>query len=354
MFFNSKKVDIEDIDATPYPERLFTLLSLIFSLCSVVLTGWNVLVPKLPAELLLAKDMAIYGTLIILTLFFFMRYRQVLTSKLQQKMMLNKQLTEIRNLINSQTALYQDLMNKTKVSFFKGLGEDIYSNRFNYRTPGLNNILTESMESVLASVLQILKNQLEAQTGHEKHQLSLSVKALVKGSMAKSLCELSEDKAATIKNEKRYIITLGRDYDARSKREVRMTVYEENENTDFLRILTGEVDYYHSNDLTAERHYRNQNPEWQKQYNSTLVVPIWIHRPAHPEPEFYGFFTVDSPNKNKINLFTEEETKPIMIFGADLLALIFLFLEMYDNLPEELKKNGKFFSEQPTITQQDI
>jgi len=85
--------------------------------------------------------------------------------------------------------------------------------------------------------------------------------------------------------------------------------------------------------------YKNENPEWRKYYNATLVVPIWHADVVVPRPPIYGFFAVDSLNKGHYELFTREETKAIMLFGADLIALILLHLEIYDRLPEDLKGN---------------
>jgi hypothetical protein len=50
-------------------------------------------------------------------------------------------LKEIRNLITQQIKFYHDLMSHTKTTFFHNVGGEIYKNRFNYRTEGLNQIL---------------------------------------------------------------------------------------------------------------------------------------------------------------------------------------------------------------------
>lgn len=73
------------------------------------------------------------------------------------------------------------------------------------------------------------------------------------------------------------------------------------------------------------------NIDWPRFYNATQVTPIW-HRGSDGSRLIFGFLTVDSPNPANLVLFDKEVTLSIMTFGADLLALLFLALDMYDGL----------------------
>src|SRR5262249_55813183 len=161
-----------------------------------------------------------------------------------------------------------------KDSFFQGVAGDIYQNRFNYQTDELNDIFKRSLDHVLSAVLRILRTQLEMQRGVGKETLALSVKAIVTGQMARTLCKLSPESASRLEDLGEYVITLERDADSRTFREVRQAVFTPRENTDFARILAGDVDDFLSNDLSAERQYKNENRDHAKFYNATLVVPI--------------------------------------------------------------------------------
>jgi len=124
-------------------------------------------------------------------------------------------------------------------------------------------------------------------------------------------------------------------------------VYDLGDNSDFNWILSGNGDFFLHNDLVAlaaQGLYKNNNPNWQHYYNATIMTPISHRETTGEKPIVYGFLTIDSRNEgHHINLFSKVETLPIMAFGADLLALILLNLEMYDRL----EGNGNGHTESP-------
>jgi hypothetical protein len=107
--------------------------------------------------------------------------------------------------------------------------------------------------------------------------------------------------------DERYIITLDRDHDTKlnlQEREVLKAFYEIAHNTDFSRIIAGELEDFQSNDLKGQEErgeYKNTSPEWHNFYNATQVVPIW-HRHAG-NAHIFGFLTVDSLNTGSHPLF---------------------------------------------------
>ena len=331
-----------ELQRNPYPERIFTLLSLIFAVVSLFIAGVDVFTEEIPTWMLVAKDFLVFAVLLILMLFFFLRYRQTLSDLSVQKVRYDHQLELIRELITKQGSFYHAVMQSTRASFYNEYGGEIYRHRFAYRDPALKEIMEHSLDAVVTVVHNILKNQLAMDQRNEN--LSVAVKAIVTGEMASSLCSLPPDNVATLNPDNPYIITLKRDAETASLntgREVRSQIYDMNSNTDFSRIISGETEDFVENDLTSleeKGHYKNNNPNWKQQYNASLVVPISHKDNGVNKPTVYGFLTVDSLNKSQQKLFTRENTKPIMAFGADLLALIFLNLEMYDRVPSKISE----------------
>lgn len=336
--FSFRTVDAEDLDENPYPERAFTLLSLLFAVVGVAISGWSVFSYTMPPAFLLVKDLVIYGSLLILCLYFFLRYRRAVSEVERQRKSHKAQLADIQTLVRQQIETYQWLMSHTRASFYGGVDASIYQHRFTYVKAGLAKLLDDSLDRVLTAVRKILESHLRGKNPPPRAEISLSVKALVTGEMVGKLCTLTDVQKAALVPEKRYVITLDRDHDTkltRQERECRKSYYDIEANSDFSRIISGELEEFQSNnlkELEAKREYRNNSPDWQRFYNATQVVPIW-HRHGD-QSNIFGFLTVDSLNPNNEPLFDGKETLSIMMFGADLLALLFLTLDMYDRLPE--------------------
>jgi hypothetical protein len=326
------------LDASPYPERAFTLLSLIFAVVGVAISGWSVFNYTMPPSFLLVKDLVIYGSLLILCLYFFLRYRRAVSEVERQRKSHKVQLADIQTLVRQQIETYQWLMSHTRASFYGGVDASIYQHRFTYIKPGLAKLLDDSLDRVLTAIRKILESHLRSKNPAPRAEISLSVKALVTGAMAEKLCSLEDVQSASLVGDKQYVITLDRDHDTkmtRQEREYRKAFYDVEANSDFSRIISGELEDFQSDnlkELEVKREYRNTSPDWQRNYNATQVVPIW-HRHGS-ESNIFGFLTVDSLNPNNEQLFDRKETLSIMMFGADLLALLFLTLDVYDRLPE--------------------
>ena len=67
-------------------------------------------------------------------------------------------------------------------------------------------------------------------------------------------------------------------------------------NTAFRKILSGSIPaFYYSNDLLGEKDYENANPDWQKYYSATLVVPIrFVYDESTGKSSVLGFICVDN------------------------------------------------------------
>jgi hypothetical protein len=107
-------------------------------------------------------------------------------------------------------------------------------------------------------------------------------------------------------------------------------LYDIAKNTAFEYIHEDGKPYFLSNNLKAiGQSYRNENSDWYKQYNATLVVPIQYVNELTKKTVRYGFLAADSLNKDEEELFDEEGCLYILNHGADLLALWFLTIFLH-------------------------
>lgn len=114
------------------------------------------------------------------------------------------------------------------------------------------------------------------------------------------------------------------------------------ENTDFSRILTGEIDFFESKDLLSER-YNNSNTNYRDFYEAALVLPIRATDTIH------GFLCIDTKDKSLFHRSEYEDIKEILKGVADIL---FVLMNLY-----EKKDNEHYVSEkhsEPEIKRQSI
>jgi hypothetical protein len=159
-----------------------------------------------------------------------------------------------------------------------------------------------------------------------------------------------------------YIITLDRDSATKNanKREIKKNFYRLGNNTAYqsinnrersgtlkplinLKSLINNRDYFLNNNLAElekQGGYFNESENWKEFYNATLVVPISRGTSQKNESGIYGFLTIDCLNSKGREIFSKEDTLPILLFGAELLALIFLNLDLYDVL-QSTRHNGE-------------
>ncbi|MBB5031481.1 hypothetical protein [Prosthecobacter vanneervenii] len=330
--------DKHRFELSPQPERIFTRLAVIFACLSAAITLAEMLVASMPAWSFVLNNFLIFSVLIILTLFFFLRYRQVLADYATQKKNHKDYDDLLKRLISEQSGFYYEVMRDTRQTIYTQFGSGIYPYRFSYRNKKLRGIMERSVEKVVAILMKMITNHFQMLKIDEK--ISLSVKVQVTGKMVKTLCDMEDKAAALIDPRDHYIITLARDHETATlftEREVRKEAYPLKDNTDFSHILTGASEFL-CNDLRKlekEGHYTNNNPRWKEWYNATLVVPIMHRATPADKQNIYGFLTVDSLNQSQREIFTRDGVERIMAFGADLLALIFLNLEVFDKIPLE-------------------
>ena len=340
-------VDPNEIDQKNQPDRFIIIISFFCSVAGVVLSGVSIKQPLSPGWMV-TKDLIMFGTLITLLLFFYMRYRQVLTNKIRGESALHSQRNSILELIKEKTGIYNALMTNTKNILYSKIEEEIYKYRFDYKTDGLKEHMQKHLSLVMDHLIDIVTNQLKLRDIFDE-QLSVSVKALVTSDMVVNLIDnKSHPDLDRIDKNDLYVITLDRDTYTRNfgRREIKKNFYSVRRNTAFQNInnrnrpsiantLVNNQDFFMNNNLSVLEEmggYHNQSENWKEFYNATLVVPISREINDPKESGIYGFLTIDCMNKKNIKIFTTEDTLPILLFGAELLALVFLNLDLYDIL----------------------
>ena len=134
-----------------------------------------------------------------------------------------------------------------------------------------------------------------------------------------------------------YIKTHYRDsisYRARSEIDTEMETYPYYENTAFKKIINREYPdrYWFCNDLKNEKTYNNMNPNWEKAYNATLVVPISFPVSSKEGGQIIvGFICVD----NFKGGFNEEITYNLL---ASIANLSFTLYSSFNELRGSIKK----------------
>lgn len=114
------------------------------------------------------------------------------------------------------------------------------------------------------------------------------------------------------------------------------------DNTDFLEIISPEntKDYFYQKNLFAyekklekeDKHYKNSNPNWKKQYKSTIVVPIKIEydKLCNLESDkifhIIGFLCIDS---EYTDAFTHKQEKYNVELAKSYADIIYLVLSQY-------------------------
>ncbi|MCP5197535.1 MAG: hypothetical protein H6974_12260 [Gammaproteobacteria bacterium] len=319
-------------------EKFFTMLSVLLGLVSVLLTGWSVYQVVLPAPWIVVKDLCIFGTLLILTLYFFLEYRKYFHRSEELKRINDDQILDFQRLVAKQTEAFYGLMSDTRETLYNQSGGSSITKPFDYQQDETKSLLYELLDSVTSALVRIMKNHIRVKHRSFDEMLSISVKAVVLGSVAKQLAELDSDQEASVIDDNEYVITLDRDHRTKKElknREVKKHLYKTNDNTAFTKLFHGSGVCFCENNLrklSEHGHYENQNEKWMDIYNATLVVPIWPHGQNSNKPRIFGFLAIDCVNASELDVFDSVGSREIMAFGADLLALIFLNLEMFDEV----------------------
>lgn len=164
--------------------------------------------------------------------------------------------------------------------------------------------------------------------------VAVTVKLIIDSPQLIQLSSLPHINEAKVKTREQWVITVFRDSytytNYREKREVGgVRIYDIQNNTGFRNIYENGSEYFLHNDLITllrSGAYLNENPDWQKYYNSTLIVPIEYRDQQTGARLRYGFLTADSKNGKNLPLYNADECLTIIRQAAELLTIFFLLL----------------------------
>src|SRR6266540_10163 len=207
-------------------------------------------------------------------------------------------------------------------------------------TPKLAEALRQASISD-ATIQKIVKERtslieyFKAQSINVGEDVAITVKLIMPTARLVQSFPFSAMQKSTMENRAEWVITVFRDsytyINYRDDREVgAIKLYTVEGNTAFKTVYEGAEMFLHNNlkDLHSKGAYANENTEWQKHYNATLVVPIQSHDRRINRREFYGFLAADSKNSIGKELYDRDVCMPILKHGAELFATFFLILAM--------------------------
>ncbi len=332
---HSSRTKLTPILTRKNPEIWFSMISTLLAITSTIIAFKEYQGQPVDASVVAIKDLGIFGTLLILTLVFFLSYRRHKhrCDRLQQ--ISEDQTQEFKKIIEKQIGLFQSLMINTRNSFYEKSADLSSYVTFIYESQEVKSLFNDILDSITTSLARIVSNgQRMSLVGgsYTEEFVSIAIKLRVNGSTAKKLVKSSNN--AGFDDNDDCVITLARDSLTKNDhpdREIRKNIYGIGSNTAYISIAKSNSAYFISNDLASDPNYKNETQNWRDYYNATLVVPIWYTENRSSQREILGFLAVDSLNKSgNPNLFNLEETKKILDFGADLLSLLFLNLEVHD------------------------
>ena len=331
-------------------DRRFNSLTLILGFLNSLVAFYAVAHPDDVPSYIAFRDVAITLSLIAIILFLMVRYfrkdsilqktkRQLSEQERSMHAVLSAQLKYSNNIVRLST---QELFDQHKAVFLKGV--DIPINQEEYEV--FKNICSFVTDWVRDSTKDYLKSK-NIDIGED---ISVSVKLIL---TPKDILNLYPQHLArnrdvlqreqNINAERLWVITAFRDpktYRELTRtggREVLGTLYSLEGNTAFQEIYNGQGrhDRFQCNDLMdlhSHNHYDNENPGWQKDYNSTLVVPLVLEHSSRDKRRYLGFLAVDSKNPEHNQLYEREECYWILNHAAQVLSNYFLAQILYHDI----------------------
>lgn len=307
------------------PDRIIASVSLVIGIIGTVLSALTLVSPEAPPAYIIIRDLVVLSGLIGTLIAFAIKYFKK-----------DSMVEDFRETFTQQSEYHHHMIHNFRDHYFWDIRNEVLIN------PNMSPSQYDTMQrtyfdnvcrTILTDTRDVFQKYFRSRGFRLNQDLSLTIKIVVPAEDAqKILNAIKGDKAEILSNKVGHLITGYRDphtYGSRPERsEVRTTVYQMNEeNTTFDTIANSGNNYYYSNNLREEfenNRYKNQNPNWQKHYNSVLAVPIRYKRHGdHRANLIYGFLSIDSMNPRGYTLFDDKHTFNLLAASADLLALMF-------------------------------
>ena len=194
-------------------------------------------------------------------------------------------------------------------------------------TKGQFDIFEKMCLSITTQVKDSFKEYFEYQGIDVGDDIAVAVKLVLSSATILRLYEkrLDDNERLLLSNSHNdWAITVYRDNDTfrKKQREVGLKMYDVQKNTAFQNIMNVHNHSFVCNDLQRQSGYNNENPDWIRQYNSTIVVPIALD--DMNQHIVFGFLAVDSGNEKGQALYNDKECVHILRHAADMLCSYFL------------------------------
>lgn len=342
------------------PDRLYTSISVLISILSFF---GSVLLPfafpeKIP-YLIIVRDLIIFFVLFSTCIVVFYKYarRDFYLSNLSQNLKnvnneLNNKINDLQIKIDSSNSAFNARINsklEEQYFYFHKVVHKFRDDVFRFYINDMPNefILSDKgktaflriCHSITSSVKKTMTEYLISKDIYLKDydDLCVTVKLLLESDNIIKLYgeTLDREVKASINKKNKLIITVYRDpstYEEwREEREVGSKIYSIDGNSAFMHIFMNKQPYFRSDDLIKMGDtYTNENLSWREKYNATIVVPIRYYCKDNGVYRLFGFISVDSPNRDKNNLFVNNMARYIVGQAADLMASFFLASSIAD------------------------
>ena len=244
------------------PWRIFSGISTLLAIASASLSFKQYAGGPVDARLVAAKDLGIFGTLLILTLVFFLAYRRYKHRCDWLQELGETQIANFKGIVEKRIGAFQSLMIATRDAFYEKASETPSYITFIYDAQEIRDLFNDILDSITTSLARIVSNQIKAanfvDNGPEE-QVAIAIKLRINGRTAKELVSGGGRDVASVVDADDYVITLARDRLTRTEspgREIRKAIYGVGTNTAYTTIVHTQASHYISNDLLSEGNYK--------------------------------------------------------------------------------------------------
>jgi len=305
-----------------HQDRVIGLASLTAGIVSIGISLFVGVILKQPEpNFIIARDVIVVFGLVLSNMF--------LAVLLAQR---HVRIVELQQIFVDQCRFFHDAVRNYKDDMFK---EYFNGSAGNGLTREEKAVFEGICVNITDAVRESLQHYLKAHWRDIGNDIAVSVKVIVPSEQVVQGFNMSDEQKKRIMAKKRWVVTVYRDHYSRNHhrdRETNEKAYDIEGNTAFNNIVNHGHPFFRCNDLSVldrSRAYLNENPEWARNYNATLVVPIRYLNEYQKVNKCYGFLAIDSLNKIKSeDLFEGDGCVYILEHAADLLATHFLSLEM--------------------------
>jgi hypothetical protein len=338
-------------------DRTYNFFSILTSVISVALGFYFYNLPTVPPWYVVVRDVSIVFLLVGMILFFAYKYVRKDDAVAELNVELNSLEIEhgreielvreknkiLNSIISSQIDhkhqiaqfVTEELFDGYNNTFLKTKDIPIYEEEF--------FVFKKICALLTTRVRQSFKEFFISKDIDIREDISVSVKLILSPGILADLYPNNfpnkSDKLKDLEVQSPCVVTVFRDsytYVSQSRsiggREVLKTLYRIDDNTAFQDIFWAQHDRFCSDDLTnlyLNKGYKNENPNWQKYYNSTLVVPLVLEHLAKNKRRCLGFLAVDSLNQQKHSLYERNESYSILKHASLMLSNYFIAQTLY-------------------------